>query len=448
MVPHARTYPARLLSHRRRPDLFLKTVTLGLFFVLGGCSRTDEAAAPTMRASGGPAVVSEGAGLFFRGERIGAPLVDRPWVAHVTSADLDRDGRPEILACEAQRGELVWLRPEGAGADATLVETVLAKDLAGPVHVEAADMDRDGDLDLLVSCMGQVFPSNDRVGSLVLLVNDGQQRFAPRVLLERVARVNDARAADFDRDGRMDIVVAQFGYLQGEVRVLWQRADGSFSSEIQLDLPGTVNVPVADFDGDGALDFAALVSQQYEEIVLFTNAGGGRFTRRTIFGSTNEDFGSSGLAAADLDGDGRVDLLYTNGDGFDYAEPGGRPWHGVQWLRNEGGGTFALHRIGDLPGAYAPVAADLDGDGDLDVVAVSGFNDWRDPQALSLVVYVNDGHARFSARPGAHAPTHLLTATAVDLEGTGRPALVTGGFHAYGPWDRMSRLMLWRVAAP
>jgi hypothetical protein len=79
---------------------------------------------------------------------------------------------------------------------------------------------------------------------------------------------------------------------------------------------------------------------------------------------------------------------------------------------------------------------------------VSGFNDWHDPQALSLVAYVNDGHMNFTARPGAHAPTHLLTAAAVDLEGTGRPMLVTGGFHAYGPWDRMSRLMLWRVAAP
>jgi hypothetical protein len=379
---------------------------------------------------------------------VGAPVADRPWVAHVTATDLDRDGRAEILACEAQQGELLWLRPERPGNDAPLVETVLAKHLPAPVHVEAADMDRDGDLDLLVSCMGQVFPSNDRIGSLVLLVNDGRQHFAPRVLIERVARLNDARAADFDRDGRMDIVVGQFGYLQGEVRILWQRAEGVFSSEIVLDLPGTVNVPVADFDGDGAPDFAALVSQQYEEIVLFTNAGGGRFTRRTIFGSTNEDFGSSGLVAVDLNRDGRPDLLYTNGDGFDYAEPGGRPWHGVQWLENMGGGAFTLRRIGELSGAYGPVATDLDGDGDLDVVAVSGFNDWHDPQALSLVVYVNDGHMRFTARPGAHAPTHLLTAAALDLDGTGRPVIVTGGFHAYGPWDRMSRLMLWRVATP
>jgi len=444
MFPLARFSPVRLfrLLH---PRLALLTVAA---CGLGGCGRQDDARPAATGPASSTVATAASDGLFFRGERIGSPVTDRPWVAHVTTADLDRDGRVEILACEAQRGELLWLRRDGATAGAAFVENVLAAQLPGPVHVEVADMDGDGDSDLLVACMGQVFPSNERVGSLVLLVNDGRMRFTPRVLLERVARVTDARAADFDGDGRMDIVVGQFGYLQGEVRVLWQRAAGVFSSEIVLDLPGTVNVPVADFDGDGRQDFAVLVAQQYEEIVLFSNSGDGRFARRTIFGSTNEDFGSSGLVAADLNRDGRPDLLYTNGDGFDYAEPGGRPWHGVQWLENDGGGAFTLRRIGDLPGAYGPVAADLDGDGDIDVVAVSGFNDWSDPRALSLAVYLNDGHMNFAARPGAHAPTHLLTAALADLDDAGRPSLVTGGFHAYGPWDRMSRITVWRVAVP
>lgn len=442
MLPLPR-FPA---LHPRRVPTLLSTLVLAACSGLGSACTRDEAVAarPAVPRSNGAAPAA--GGLYFRGERVGAPITDRPWVAHVTTADLDRDGRLEILACEAQQGQLLRLVRDGA--DGEWMEQVLAANLPAPVHVEAADTDRDGDIDLLVSCMGQVFPSNDRIGSLVLLVNDGRMRFTPRVLLERVARVNDARAADFDRDGRIDIVVGQFGYLQGEVRVLWQRADGSYASEIMLDLPGTVNVPVADFDGDGSPDFAALVSQQYEEIVLFTNDGAGRFTRRTIFGSTNEDYGSSGLAAADLNRDGRVDLLYTNGDGFDYAEPGGRPWHGVQWLENTGAGIFELHRIGDLSGAYGPVAVDLDGDGDLDVVAVSGFNDWYDKSAVSLVAFINDGHMNFTARAGAHAPTHLLTAAAADLDGTGRPVLVTGGFHAYAPWDRMSRLMVWRVNSP
>ena len=72
-----------------------------------------------------------------------------------------------------------------------------------------------------------------------------------------------------------------------------------------------------------------------------------------FFGSTNEDFGSSGISLCDLNRDGPPDILLTNGDGFDYAEPGARPWHGVQWLENRGGGKFRQQRIGDLLGAYS-----------------------------------------------------------------------------------------------
>ena len=67
-----------------------------------------------------------------------------------------------------------------------------------------------------------------------------------------------------------------------------------------------------------------------------------------IWGSTNPDFGSSWMSMVDLDRDGDPDILYTNGDAFEYAPPNSRPWQGVQWLENKGGLRFDLHRMVSL----------------------------------------------------------------------------------------------------
>ena len=222
------------------------------------------------------------------------------------------------------------------------------------------------------------------------------------------------------------------------------KGNWQFESHNLLNLSGTINVCVADMNGDGSLDIVAVVSQQWEEIHLFRNDGDGHFTDKILFGSTNEDYGSSGISLCDLNRDGRPDILYTNGDGFAYADPGLRPWHGVQWLENLGDGAFKFHRIANLPGAYSPVGIDLDGDGATDIVCSSGFNDWKNPQAVSLVAFMNDGKMNFTPHVLAHAPIQLVTCAAGDLDGSGRPALVTGGFYSYPPFDRMGRITLWR----
>ena len=411
-----------------------------LLWLVAGCRRAEApatGAASATRAS----VFTTG---YLRPEAVGAALEGKPWIAHVTLVDLDHDGLMDIIACEAQKNQVLWIRQTAPGK---FEEHVLCDDIAAPVHAEAVDIDGDGDLDLLIASMGQVHPNNDKIGAVVILENDGHQHFTKHVIIDHVARVTDVRAGDFNHDGKLDLAVAQFGYDQGEIRWMENLGGWQFRSHNLLNLSGTINVCVADMNGDSKPDIVAVVSQQWEEIHLFTNDGAGNFTDKVIFGSTNEDFGSSGISLCDLNRDGRPDVLYTNGDGFDYAEPGARPWHGVQWLENLGDGNFRYHRIGDLPGAYSPVGIDLDGDGATDVVAVSGFNDWKNPESASLVVFQNDGRMNFTPHVLAHAPTHLMALAAGDLDGTGRPVLVTGGFHAYPPWDRMSRVSVWRQGA-
>jgi hypothetical protein len=261
-----------------------------------------------------------------------------------------------------------------------------------------------------------------------------------------VARVTCVTAADLNEDKKSDLVVAQFGYVEGEIRWLENLGEGKFTSHQLLDLPGTIHAPAVDLNGDGHLDIVALVAQDSEEVHGFFGDGKGHFRDRVLYGSTNKDYGSSGLSVADLNHDGAPDLLYTNGDGFDYATPGSRPWHGVQWLENDGNGKFRFNRIGDFPGCYSPVAVDLDGDGDLDIVASSGFNNWKDPASVSLMCFENDGENRFTPRTLAHQPTHLIVVKAADLFNDGRVELVTGGFMFYPPYDGRSRITLWERA--
>jgi hypothetical protein len=170
--------------------------------------------------------------------------------------------------------------------------------------------------------------------------------------------------------------------------------------------------------------------------------GNGKFQRQTLWRGPDLTYGSSLIDLVDLDGDGDLDVLYTNGDAFDNTYVS--PWHGVQWLENKGGLKFEFHRIADFPGAYSARALDVDSDGDLDVFAVSAFNDWDKPDAQSFVWYENDGRMGFTAHDLASSPTHLLTLEIGDFDGDGRSDFVTGGMHICPPFDRLGRVTLWK----
>jgi hypothetical protein len=410
-----------------------------IFSRMGGAHAPKEVSAPHGRTAGETI-------LFFQKTPIGDPIGDsKPWITNLTVVDLDGNGLKDVVACDAKLNQIRWIRQ---GSPGKYEELAIGSEVRGPAHVSPCDIDLDGDLDLLIAKMGMVFPNNDRIGAVVVLENNGEGHFTNRTPLDQVARVTDVRCGDLDGDGDQDLAVGQFGYDDGEIRWMENKGNWEFDSHILLKLSGTIHTPVADMDADGDLDIVALVSQEWEEIYLFANQGAGQFETRLIYGSTNEDFGSSGIAVVDLDLDGDPDILYTNGDAFDYIPPGPRPWHGVQWLENKGGLAFRYHRIGDFPGAYSANGADVDRDGDLDVVVVSCFNAWDKPDANSMIWFENDGHMGFVAHGLTSEPTHQLVLDSADMDGDGWVDFVSGGFYAYPPYDRMNRLVLWKNVWP
>ena len=380
--------------------------------------------------------------LAFTPQALGPPGSPQAKLTNVQIHDLDRDGRPDVLACDAQRGRVLWYRQEPGGewTERTLGDA----DLAAPCHVEVADVNADGHPDLVVACLGSVWPTDEKVGRVVALVNDGKLNFATRVLAEDLRRVADVQPGDLDGDGDVDLAVAEFGYDRGAVRWLENRGNLSFREHMLYASPGAIHVPLVDLDGDGKLDVVALMSQEDEEVVAFDNRGGGRFgPRRVLLGMANIDHGSSGLFVTDLNRDGRPDLLLTNGDNLEVEYPAPQPWHGCLWLENVGGGKFTFRRIAAVAGVYAAAAGDLDADGDTDVVLASMFNDWRRPGTAALVWLENDGRQNFTPWQLADRPTHLATVACGDLNGDGRADVVAGSLPLMEPFDRPGRLTVW-----
>ena len=361
-------------------------------------------------------------------------------ITNVQIVDFDDDGVNDVLVCDPQRNAVLWYQPAKTGWN----EHVLARDLQAPAHATLVDLDADGDSDVVVSELGDIWPSDELIGRLVYLENTGANKeFRRHLLLDAVRRVADAQPGDFDGDGDLDLAVAVFGYARGEVLWLENRGDLKFREHRLWSRAGAIHVPVADFDGDGDLDIATVVSQDDEEVLAFENDGSGAFRPRTLFSTINYDLGSAGLVLTDLDQDGDADLLLPAGDNLEENYPWPQPYHGCIWLENLGRWKFAAQRIATFGSTYAAAPGDLDADGDLDVALVSLLNDWGDRSLPSAVWLENDGRQNFQLRPVDTTPTHLIAVACGDLNGDGRADIVAGGMHLRPPFDRTGRVTAW-----
>ena len=318
------------------------------------------------------------------GERFERVNIQRPSpggfakIAHIRTFDSDN-----FLLSELFTGNLCQATIDGE----SLQRKTIAK-VADPVHSEPTDLDGDGEVDFVVADIGRMNPTTQRYGTLWWIhrqkdrdpdpksksdpfIENGWQTVALRTGFSRVC---DARPIDYDLDGDQDLIVAEFGFLfEGSIHLMtnmgMENGVPKFESRVVDKRNGAIHVPVHDLNMDGKPDFLTLVSQEHESIEAQINLGDGRFERRVIYTAADPAYASSGIEVVDIDGDGDLDVLYTNGDTFD--DHIAKPFHSIQWLENDGTYPFTHHHLASMPGAYRAVAGDIDLDGDLDIAAVS-----------------------------------------------------------------------------
>jgi hypothetical protein len=367
------------------------------------------------------------AGLQF--ERTDAPAQDTaPAVAHLKWIH-GGDHPARLLMCDMRSGVVADVTPQ---RDQIQVQS-LAK-LKNPDHVEAADLDGDGQQEFVVCDLGSFPPGDHSDGRVVWLRPDGRD-YQTIALAESIARVSDARPVDVDNDQDQDLILAVFGWRQtGEIRLLvndgLQDGTPTFTSTTIDPRHGSIQVPVLDADGDGKQDFLTVFGQDYESVELFLNRGNGAFEKQRIFAAETPTFGSSGIRPTDLDGDGDIDILYTNGDMFDDVFL--RTHHAVHWLENLGDSSWRHHELAKLPGVHRALEADLDGDGDLDVVACAfvpeGLTEKLTDIRLDSLIWLEQVEGRFTRHSlEVNACQHAVLEVG-DFDADGDPDLAVGNF--------------------
>ena len=295
-----------------------------------------------------------------------------PAVAGLTWLAQTQDRPGALLVCDMRFGGLYSIQPNGARE--TIVDPG-SKTLSNACHAEPCDLDRDGSLDLVVADLGHFFPTDELFGRVVWFRGEpGGGRYKPIEAAAGLGRVADVQPGDFDGDGDDDLVVAEFGlYEAGKILLLENRLGDAQEQKFaphELDpRHGAVCVRVTDLNHDGKLDFIALISQEHEVVDAFLNQGDGAFERQRVYAAPNPSWGSSGLQLVDLDADGDLDLLYSNGDSFDRGYL--KSYHAVRWLENQGQYPWVEHHLMNMPGCHCALAGDMDLDGDLDVVAIA-----------------------------------------------------------------------------
>lgn len=358
------------------------------------------------------------------------------------AADVNGDGKTDLLSI----GFVFLGKGDGTFAAGNSFPVPNSTSVAA-----LGDFNGDGKLDIVLTS-GSSFTGNlPTPGSINILLGNGDGTFQSPVTSAGIVTPEAIATGDFNGDGKLDLALADS--YTGQTSILLGNGNGTFQLP-SSPLPASGTLAAADLNGDHKLD---LVIQGVPLVEIFLGTGDGTFTLKDSYAEVSPQQPGS-IAIADFNGDGKSDVasanvvLLGNGDGsfqgnvaltVPFGSAGvtgdfnndGNPdvvllssngnLSDLSILLGDGTGRFSLAQAYTLPSpGYAIATADLNGDGKLDIVAVtidSTTGDW------SLNILLGNGDGTFGVPtilPQGETQSQVPQLVIADLNGDHKPDVV------------------------
>lgn len=303
----------------------------------------------------------------------------------------------------------------------------------------------------IFTCIG-VLPPNDQLEGLMVDIDLKAHKPYAKPITDSLPRPVQTAAGDFNRDGLTDYIVCGYGNTRGGLYLVQQQANGNYKKQVIRAVPGAIQVEVGDFNNDGWPDVMCLFAQANEGVWMFLNNKKGGFTTRNML-RFPPVYGSNSFQLVDMNNDGQKDIIYTCGDNNDYSSIL-KPYHGMYVFTNKGNWNFKQSYFYHINGASKAMAADFDGDGDMDIATIAFFADFKYHPTEGFTYLEQTGKSKFKAHEvPINQYGRWIAMEVADIDSDGDQDIVLGNFSVYSnqlinqkdykpDWDTHSPIIL------
>jgi hypothetical protein len=285
-----------------------------------------------------------------------------------------------------------------------------------------------GQNDAILSCIGQIQPVDFPNGKTLQINLENKNAKTNQTLIADVLdRPVQTVEGDFNKDGLPDLVILGQGHLKGGVYLFKQNKDKTYSQTTISEQPGAVQAVTGDFNNDGWPDLMVLFGSGDEGLWLFLNDHKGGFTSKNLL-HFPPVYGSTSFQLADIDHDGKPDLVYTCGYNYHNSRIL-KPYHGLYIFKNLDNWNFKQQWFYPINGCTKAIAADFDADGDLDIATSAFFADMQNNPAENFIYFEQVEPFNFKAHAiPVSKYGRWMSMDVGDYNNDGKPDIILGNY--------------------